>query len=195
MYELPISITINNKKYPIRNKGDYRVILDCFSALNDIDMPKDVRIITSLMIFLDGVTDIECLFSTIGEENLQTAVTEMYHFFNCGSESVGAVKPYKLLDWEQDEQIIISAINNVANKEVRLEPYIHWWTFMGYYLAIGDCTLANVVAIRDKMVRGKKLEKYEREFQADNPHYFNWNRHTIEQQEEDAFIQDLWNSE
>ena len=147
------------------------------------------------MIFLDGVTDIECLFNTIGEENLQTAVTEMYHFFNCGSESVGAVKPYKLLDWEQDEQIIISAINNVANKEVRLEPYIHWWTFMGYYLAIGDCTLANVVAIRDKMVRGKKLEKYEREFQADNPHYFNWNRHTIEQQEEDAFIQDLWNSE
>ena len=37
MYEIPISVRINNIEYRIRNNGDYRVILDCFSALQDVD--------------------------------------------------------------------------------------------------------------------------------------------------------------
>jgi hypothetical protein len=39
-------------------------------------------------------------------------------------------------------------------------------------MAIGDGALATVVGIRDKIARGKKLEKYEQDFKRDNPQYF-----------------------
>ena len=100
----------------------------------------------------------------------------MFDFFNCGrSQSIGKKMNHKLIDWEQDSQIICSAINKVANKEVRAEPYIHWWTFMGYYSAVGESLLSTIVSIRDKIVRGKKLEKHERIFRQENPEYFIWN--------------------
>ena len=37
MYELPTSITLKGIEHPIRNDGDYRMVLDCFNALNDMD--------------------------------------------------------------------------------------------------------------------------------------------------------------
>ncbi len=61
------------------------------------------------------------------------------------------------------------AINRVAGQEVRAAEYIHWWTLLGYYYEIGgDCMFANVVAIRDKIKRGKKLEKHEKELYRRN---------------------------
>ena len=100
---------------------------------------------------------------------------------------------YKLIDWQRDELLIVSAINNVANKEVRAEKYIHWWTFMSYYTAIGNCTLSHIVSIRDKIARHKKLEKHEREFRVENPQYFNWDNRLIDQKEADELVHELWN--
>ena len=118
----------------------------------------------------------------------------MYKFFNCGGEdTVGAKVPYKLIDWEKDSQIISSAINKVANTEIRSVPYVHWWTFMGYFSSIGKSLLSTVIEIREKILKGKKLEKYEREFRRDNPKYFIWNHKSVEEQEADRTIMDLWN--
>ena len=66
---------------------------------------------------------------------------------------------------------------------------------MGYYLAIGECPLSTVVSIRDKLVRGKKLEKWEREFQLNNPDYFKWDFKSVEEKEAESLIRELWNSE
>ena len=192
MYEIPTSVVIQGKTFNIRNKGDYRVVLDCFSALNDVELDNQERTIACLIIFYEDLTSPEDLnkFPDIGE-----AVREMYTFFNCGEEeSVGAKLNHKLIDWDKDSQIICSAINTVANKEIRMEPYIHWWTFMGYYIAIGRSTLAEVVNIRSKIIEGKKLEKYEREFKKNNPQYFNWNHKTLEEQEAESWARELWNS-
>ena len=100
---------------------------------------------------------------------------------------------HKLIDWGMDSQMICSAINKVANKEVRAEPYIHWWTFMGYYSAVGESLLSTVITIRDKMVRGKKLEKHEKEFRRDNPEYFVWNTNRVEDEEAEELFRQLWN--
>ena len=194
MFELPTSITIDGDNYPIRNQGDFRMVLDCFKCLQDIELTEQERILVALCIFYEDVTGVEYVQEVFNTDSkLAAAVEEMYNFFNCGQESVGAARNHKLIDWEKDSQVIVSAINNVAKKEIRAETYIHWWTFMGYYLAIGECPLSTIVNIRDKIVRGKKLEKWEQDFKLNNPEYFNWNFKSVEEEELDNYIRELWN--
>ena len=192
MYEIPTTITVGSTEYQIRNKGDYRMVLDCFSALQDASLNSNERLFCSLIIFYE---DINCIADINKFEDLEEAATKMFDFFNCGrSQSIGKKMNHKLIDWEQDSQIICSAINKVANKEVRAEPYIHWWTFMGYYSAVGESLLSTIVSIRDKIVRGKKLEKHERTFRQENPEYFVWNTNNIDEEAEELF-NELWNKE
>jgi len=192
MYEIPTKIFIEGKEFPIRNNGDYRMVLDCFKALQDAELNPKERVFCSLLIFYEDINSIADINKF---PDLETAITEMYNFFNCGKDqSVGKHMRHRLIDWEKDSQMICSAINKVANKEVRAEPYIHWWTFMGYYSAVGESLLSTVLSIRDKLSRGKKLEKYEREFKNENPEYFVWNARTIDDEEADKLFNELWNN-
>lgn len=192
MYKIPTTVVINDTEYGIRNNGDYRVILDCFSALQDVDLTEQERVFASLIIFYQDLNNLEDVFI---QTNLVERVSEMYKFFNCGdTDTIGTKVPYKLIDWEQDSQLISSAINAVANTEIRSVPYIHWWTFMGYFSAIGKSLLSNVITIREKLLKGKKLEKYEREFRRDNPKYFVWNSKSVDDAEADKLLQELWNN-
>ena len=193
MFELPTSIIIDEVEYPIRDKGDFRMVLDCFKALQDEELSKYERVLVSLVIFYDGVNSIEDLSDTFID--LDRAVAEMYKFFNCGTEeSFGVKSNYNLIDWGKDTQIIAAAVNKVIRKEIRAEEYVHWWTFMGYYLSVDEGVFSTVVNIRHKMMKGKKLEKYENEFKRDNPNYFIWNSRTVEQREADAYFQQMWES-
>lgn len=192
MYEIPTKIIIEGTEFPIRNNGDYRMVLDCFNALQDAELSKQERLFASLIIFYKDINDLDDIQKF---PDLEEAVSKMYEFFNCGQvQNIGKNTNHKLIDWEQDSQLICSAINKVANTEVRAEPYIHWWTFMGYYSAIGESLFSQIVRIRDKSLRGKPLEKYEREFKRENPEYFVWNAQTIEDKEADELIRQLWNS-
>lgn len=193
MYDLPKYVTVDDKQFGIRNEGDFRVILDCFIALNDTDLPEQLRVLTCMIIFYSDFDSIEDL-AEYDTSVLSQLVEQMYLFFNCGEKSIGASKPYKLVDWENDSQLIMSSINAVAHKEVRLEPYLHWWTFMGYYLNIGEGPFSNIISIREKIVKHKKLEDYEKEFKRDNPQYFNWDWRTEEQIREDQLMLEIWNS-
>lgn len=190
MYTIPTSITIEGKKYKIRNNGDYRVILDCFRALGDIELTAQERLLAALIIFYEDFNAID----DINNDIINSLVTEMYNFFNCGSNTVGTQTNKKLIDWEQDEQLICSAVNNVCNKEIRLEPYIHWWTFMGYFTAVGESPISTIIHIRDKILSGKRLEKAEREYRSSNPQYFVWNNKTIEDSEAEKLVREIWNS-
>ena len=192
MYEIPTKIIIEGTEFQIRNGGDYRMVLDCFNALQDAELSKQERLFASLIIFYQDINSLEDISKF---PDLSEAVSKMYEFFNCGQmQSVGKNVNYKLIDWEQDSQLICSAVNAVANKEVRAEKYIHWWTFMGYYSAIGESLLSTIIRIRDKLIKGEKLEKYERKFQMNNPEYFVWNAKGVEDNEADELVKQLWNS-
>lgn len=193
MYDLPTSIQIEDRQYQITNNGDYRVILDCFSALSDTELSEDEQVLASLLIFYNEFTDLEDI--PRDEETLKHLISEMCKFFNCGQEdSVGASVNEKVIDWENDSNIITPAINNVAHGEVRALPYLHWWTFMGYYMSVGESVLSTVVSIRHKLNKGKELEKWEREFKRDNPQYFNWKKKSKEQLDLDEYVKNLWNN-
>ena len=195
MYDLPTSITIGGKQFNITLKGDYRMILDCFNALNDTELTEQERIVAALAIFYEDVESLDTLFEVFNTDDLLTkAIEEMYLFMNLGQEQIGMQVNYELIDWEGDSQIIMAGINNVAHKEVRAEPYVHWWTFMGYYMSIGQSVLSTVVGIRNKIVKGKKLDKDEQEFKRDNPQYFMWRKATKQKMEDDEYARSIWNS-
>lgn len=195
MYRLPTTVGIDGNEHPICEKGDYNMVLDCFAALNDAELSESERLTAAMVIFYEDITDpneISRIF--YGDEGIAAAVKKMFEFFNCGRPQAGAELPYKLIDWEKDGQMICAAVNNVAGKEIRAEPYIHWWTFIGWFNSIGESVLSTVCAIRKKISTGKKLEKFEREFKRDNPEYFIWDSRTAEQQAEERAIIDLWNA-
>lgn len=192
MYDLPTSIFIEDNEYKIRDAGDFRVVLDCFSALGDIELGEDFRILASLIIFYEDF-DEDTIFG-LDEDIVVPLVKEMLKFFNCGQEDNSNTPSPKLIDWEQDSQIIMAAVNKVAGKEVRLEPYVHWWTFVGYYMSIGESVLSTVVSIRQKILKGEKLEKWEQKYRTENPRYFTWNSKSIEDQELDELVKELWNN-
>jgi hypothetical protein len=192
MYELPTSITIEDRQYQITDNGDYRVILDCFSALSDSELSEDEKVLASLLIFYNEFDDIEDIPQD--EETFTALIKEMYRFFNCGQEEIGANAGSSVIDWETDTVIITAAVNNVAHTEIRALPYLHWWTFMGYYMSIGESILSTVVGIRSKLNKNKKLDDWEKDFKRDNPQYFNWKRKTKEELDLDEYVRNIWNN-
>lgn len=192
MYSLQTSVVIRNKCFHITNNGDFRMVLDCFKALGDEEMSEDLRVLACLLIFYNEFNSYQDLMDH--QEYLGDLVSEMYKFFNCGQDkSPGATTERPLIDWEGDENIICAAINNVANMEIRAVPELHWWTFLGYYMSVGESVLSTVVSIRNKIVKHKKLEKWEQEFKRDNPDYFVWKSSTVQDREVESLIRELWN--
>ena len=89
------------------------------------------------------------------------------------------------MDWEQDEQIIFSAVNKVAGYETRAIEYLHWWTFLGFFNEIGEGLFSTVVSIRKKRNRGKKLDKTEDEFYKRNRDMINLKKRLSKKEQEE----------
>lgn len=160
MWDLPIAVEIDGENYEIRNKCDYRVILDVICALNDNELSDEEKAQCALFIFYEDVAKIT---------NYEKALSEMVRIINVGEvEEEKSNKP-QLMDWEHDFQQLAPPISRVLGYSVRdPERYTHWYDFIGAYMEIGECAWATVVSIRKKKTTGKKLEKWEQEFYRDN---------------------------
>ena len=170
-WDLPISVEIDGTEYAIRNKCDYRVVLDAIKALNDEDLDMQYRIQCALFIFygndeLDTKEKVLKAFKT--KENTQRAIDEMTKIISLGEEKEQDDKP-QIMDWEHDFSHIAPPINRVLGYSVRDENnYTHFWDFIGAYQEIGECSWANIVSVRSKRMKGKPLDKWEREFYNEN---------------------------
>lgn len=183
-WKLPTSLHVGGTNYKIRT--DYRVILDILAAMNDPDildpgMTEDEKqaekVLTMLQIlYID--------FDRMPPSDWKEASEKACEFIDCGIRDDGTPKP-RLMDWEQDAPIIVPAVNKMCNFDVRSVKYMHWWTFFGYYMEIGECMLSTVVSIRDKKRRGKKLEKWEQEFYRNNKHIVDLRTRKAERSEEE----------
>ena len=170
-WNLPISVEIDGTEYPIRNKCDYRVVLDVIKALNDEDLDMQYRIQCALFIFYGNDelnTQEKVLKAFRTKENTQTAIDEMTKIISLGEEKEQDDKP-PIMDWEHDFQQIAPPISRVLGYSVRdANHYTHWWDFIGAYMEIGECTFSNIISIRSKKQKGKKLETWEQEFYREN---------------------------
>jgi hypothetical protein len=191
MYRLPTKVKVNDLEFNIRERGDFRMVLDCFKALQDEELSEDYRVLASLLIFYNELNSLEDLREY--EPHINELTKEMFRFINGGEDnSPGAERDVTLVDWEQDSQLVCAAINNVSHQEIRALEYLHWWTFLGYYMSVGQSVLSTVVSIRDKIAHHKKLEQWEKDFKRDNPKYFVW-RQTAQEQDLNNLVRDIWN--
>ena len=155
-WQLPREATIGDKTYHLHT--DYREILEIFTWLQDETMPEFLRWYVALALFFE---------EELSDEALPEAVQYLRWFVCCGQQEekeAGA----QLLHWQRDAQDIVADVNKVAGQEIRELPYLHWWTFMGWFHSIGEGNLSLLVTVRDKLRRGKKLEPHEQEFYRRN---------------------------
>lgn len=158
IYELPKSLVVNGVEHPIRYQ--YTAVLDIISALNDPDLEDREKVYVFLYILYED-------FEDIPESDYGEAFKVGQEFLDNGVEEEKRDN-VKRVDFEQDARLLIPAINRVAGREIRLDPDIHWWTFLGWFMEIGDCTYSQVLNIRNKKASGKPLEKWEQEFYSKN---------------------------
>ena len=163
-WEFPTSLNICGVDYEIRT--DYRAVLDLLTALNDPELEDEDKNVTA---YMQSQVILQIMFPNCDEipaEHIQEALDKVAEFIDMGI-SDDSKKP-KTMDWEQDAHIIIPAVNKVLNTEIRAVQYMHWWTFLGAYMEIGESLFSNVLHIRQKIAKNKKLEKWEQEFYKEN---------------------------
>ena len=161
MWSLPTTVKVDGKEIEIRNKCDYRVVLDVIKALNDDDLDDNEKIHCALFIFFENLVEIT---------DFETATREMMKIINLGEngEEQQETKP-KLMDWEHDFSLIAPPVSRVLGYSVRdTKNYTHWYDFVGAYMEIGECNFSSVISIRTKRMKGQKLDKNELEFYKEN---------------------------
>ena len=160
IYDLPTSLLVCGVEYEIRS--DFRAILDIIIALNDEELEDNEKMFVALSILYPQ-------FEEMPNEHCREALRQCFWFINGGTEEPQEQKQsIKLMDWEQDFNLIVGPVNRVLGADVRGMEQLHWWTFLAAYMEIGDCMFAQVVAIRRKRAEGRKLSREDRAFLREN---------------------------
>lgn len=157
IFDLPTALTVGGRKWRINS--DFRDVLRTLEAFEDPELT-------------DGEKAYICLHNTYPElenmprEDLQAALDAALAFIDRGGRE--ARQGPRTMDWRQDAPLIFPAVNRAAGFEVRSAEYLHWWTFLGYFMEIRDSTYATVLGLRSKRARGRRLEKDEQAYWREN---------------------------
>lgn len=157
-WELPTTAVIGDREYELN--ADFRDVLDILHHLEDPDEPEFIRWQIALALFYEG-------YEQMPTKGQHEAMEYLALFITGGAEEQHAPAP-KLIDWEQDAMAIVADVNKVAGCEIRSLPFLHWWSFLAFFQSVGEGQLSTRVSIRDKLRRGKSLEKWERDFYSQN---------------------------
>jgi len=161
IYDLPMSLYVSGQERAIN--ADFRdVILICV-ALNDEELSaREKNYILLNNLYVDEMNELG---------DISEAIKQALWFIDWGKDYKKTEEPPpRLLDWEKDYNAIISAVNGKAKtvEDVRELPFLHWWTFLGYFAERGKCQISTILEIRDKLAHKKKLEKWEQEILREN---------------------------
>jgi len=155
--ELPRQLPVDGILYDIRS--DFRAALRVIAAMNDDGLTDRQKAHVVLVVMYPRWREIS---------DYDEAIRQAMWFISCDEQPDESKPQPVLMNWEQDFPVIVAPVNRVLGYECRLADYLHWWTFVGAYREIGECYFSHTVNIRDKKLRGKKLEKWEAEFYRNN---------------------------
>lgn len=157
IFDLPTSLDVGGTQWDI--DPDFRQVLRILEAMEDPDLTDGEKATICLVNLYVDVDEIP-------PELAQAAFDAAIRFIDHGS---GDGKPGpRTMDWTQDAPLIFPAVNRAAGFEVRSADFLHWWTFLGYFMEIKDSVYSTVLSLRGKKARHKKLEKNEQEFWNEN---------------------------
>ena len=89
-YKLPIDVEIDGKTYKIRNKADYRQILDIIQIMNDNELPEQEKYFNILLYFFEEMP-----------KDTETALKFVMWFVSCGNEEEQTMEQ-ATMSWEKD---------------------------------------------------------------------------------------------
>ena len=178
--DLPYSLEVCGKEHKINT--DFRDIITIFIALNDNELtPQEKTFVILNNLYQDDISELG---------DLQEASKKAKWFLDWGKtyEEDEKNSP-KIMDWEQDYNMIIAAVNNKVKtvEDVRELPHLHWWTFLGYFSERGKCQLSQIMELREKIAKGEKLEQWEKQMLRENRDLI-----LLHEQGDDEFEQELW---
>lgn len=179
--DLPTTLEVDGVNYPIRTH--FKNALLCYDALLNPDLSDfEKQAIILRIIYKDTIPP-----------DTTKALEKAAWFLDYGDTPKPKEAPYKTFDWKQDESMIFSAVNKVAGCETRIQPYIHWWTFLGYFQEIpSESMYAQVLRIRKlKAEGGKRMTEDDRRFFKTHREIIEIRERTLEDDEEEAFINSL----
>lgn len=182
-WELPTSLEVGGTEWDIRT--DFRAILSVLANFDDSLQDFDEKAIYCLDVMYKD-------FDNMPEELWQEALEKAFEFISAGRIDEDHQSTAKLMDWEKDASLYFPAVNKVMNCEVRALKYLHWWTFFGAYMEVGQGAFSYVVSIRDKRARRVKLDKEEERFYRENRNMIDFRpKLTAEEKEEKAKLLEL----
>lgn len=157
-WELPTELEVGGQQFAVRS--DFRAVLDALAALNDSALQEQARCLAFLQIFYPD-------WQHLPDAN--EALRQAMVFINLG-QPVPEHQPHRpeLVLWDTDVQLIAPAVDKVLGYSCRRCEYLHWWDFIGAFQNIGEGIFAQVVNIRNKRAKGKKLDKAEAAFAREN---------------------------
>ncbi len=155
LWNLPRAAVIGGREYAIHS--DFREVLRVIACLNCADYPAYIRWRVALGLFYDG---------EIPPKHRQAAMEYLADFLTCGERDTPSRKWF---DWEADAAAILSDVNKAAGREVRQERFLHWWTFLSYFNAIGEGQFSTLLTVREKLRQGLPLGAWEQEYYRDHP--------------------------
>lgn len=152
---LPKTARLGETEYTLHT--DFRDILEIFTWLQRQELPEFIRWQVALGLFYE---------QPVPEELTGQAIAFLEEFLRCGREDTPSGP--KLLDWELDADMIIADVNKAAGTELRALPYVHWWTFLSWFHGVGPGQLSTLVAVREAVQKGKKLEPWQKAYFREN---------------------------
>lgn len=152
LWHLPHHLTVGGREVKI--DPDFRTVLQIFRYFQDERLPEFLRWELALALFYREPV-----------EQRREAMEKLAAFITCGQTDRPGPR---LLDWEHDAMAIVADVNRVAGREIRELEFVHWWTFLSWFHAIGEGQLTALVELRRKLGRGEKLDEQQRQFYREN---------------------------
>lgn len=157
---LPESLTVGDADYAVRT--DFRDVLYLLDILADPDYEPDEKGAICLRVMYVRWEDIP-------PELYKQALDQAVWFIDGGTpRQTSARNRPRVMDWAQDGPLLLPAVNRVLGREVRAMERLHWWSFLGAYMEIGESLFSTVVSLRQKRAKGAKLDRQEMEFYREN---------------------------
>ena len=177
--DLPYTLNVDGIERKIN--CDFRDVILILNAFNDDELNASEK--TKIMLTNLYVDD------WWNFEDIDGAIKSAMWFIDWGKKHAENTKSPKLMDWEQDFNLIISAVDkSVKTAESCLElPFMHWWTFLTKFSERGECQFSTILDLRNKISKGKKLEPYEKTLLKENRDQI-----ILKNKTNDDFEKDLW---
>lgn len=151
---LTTALEVGGKKVPIN--ADFRNVLTIFEAFNDPELSDVEKAYICLRrLYLEDISP----------SLYKEAIEKAYWFLGGGDSPKTSTNGAKLIDWKHDATLIAPAVSKALGVvDVRGEEFLHWETFLGAFGEIGEGLFSQIVHMRQKLEKGEKLDKSEKEF-------------------------------